>query len=240
MADMCPECGSPNYKEFEGFVMPDNEGVGVIRCAECGYIVNRITGEIVDKGGRTAPPTEGSEEIGPPSMTNFAEQLKGLGSDETQYAYDKVSPEVLETFPSPAWVQDIPEDERLNKIGAGMSIHIEIPEFTSLCPKTGQPDFAKIVIDYTPRELCVESKSLKLYMGSYRNVGEFHEACIVRMTNDFVDAVEPFQIQITGEFTPRGGIPFWPTAHWTHPSIQAQMAGQQRASRIIAPPGVRH
>ena len=88
------------------------------------------------------------------------------------------------------------------------------PEFTCLCPMTGQPDFAKIVIDYQPDMLCVESKSLKLYLGSFRMHGEFHEAGVNRICNDLVKLLAPVWLTVRGEFTPRGGIPFWPTAEY--------------------------
>ena len=86
------------------------------------------------------------------------------------------------------------------------------PEFTSLCPVTGQPDFAHIVIDYAPGDWLVESKSLKLYLGSYRNHGEFHEACVNRIANDLVRLLDPVWLVVEGRFTARGGIPFWPVA----------------------------
>jgi 7-cyano-7-deazaguanine reductase len=88
------------------------------------------------------------------------------------------------------------------------------PEFTSLCPVTGQPDFAHLVIDYVPGDWLVESKSLKLYLGSFRNHGAFHEDCTVRIGKDLVAALEPRWFRIGGYFYPRGGIPidvFWQT-----------------------------
>jgi 7-cyano-7-deazaguanine reductase len=86
------------------------------------------------------------------------------------------------------------------------------PEFTSLCPVTGQPDFAHIVIDYAPADWLVESKSLKLYLTAYRNHGAFHEDCTLRIGKDFYAAVEPRWLRIGAYFFPRGGIPidvFW-------------------------------
>jgi 7-cyano-7-deazaguanine reductase len=105
----------------------------------------------------------------------------------------------------------------MNPADATGTLHIECPEFTSLCPKTGQPDFAVIVIDYMPDQWCVESKSLKLYLGSFRNHGEFHESCVTRICNDLVALLDPKELTIRGEFTPRGGIPFWPTASYKRP-----------------------
>lgn len=138
--------------------------------------------------------------------------LTHLGSGSTRYRYDHPDPSLLEAFPNPF------ADPEKNRVGAVGTIHIECPEFTSLCPITGQPDFARIVIDYRPDRLCVESKSLKLYLGSFRMHGEFHEACVNRICNDLVTLLDPFTLTVRGEFTPRGGIPFWPTATYQRPS----------------------
>lgn len=82
-----------------------------------------------------------------------------------------------------------------------------VPEFTSLCPKTGQPDFATVVIDYIPRKFLVESKSLKLYMFSYRNHGAYHEAVINEIGEDLVEVLNPIWMRVAGIFNARGGIP---------------------------------
>ena len=81
------------------------------------------------------------------------------------------------------------------------------PEFTSLCPVTGQPDFAHLVIDYAPQDWLIESKSLKLYLGSYRNHGAFHEACTVAIAKKIVEIAAPLWLRIGGYWYPRGGIP---------------------------------
>jgi 7-cyano-7-deazaguanine reductase len=99
----------------------------------------------------------------------------------------------LETFPNPTPLRDY-------------RIHMEIPEFTCLCPKTGQPDFATLVLDYVPDERCVELKSLKLYVWSYRNVGAFHEAVTNRILDDLVAALLPRYMRLTARFYVRGGI----------------------------------
>ena len=85
-------------------------------------------------------------------------------------------------------------------------IHMEIPEFTCLCPRTGQPDFALLVLDYVPDKLCVELKSLKLYIWSYRNEGAFHEAVTNRILDDLVAATRPRFMRLTARFYVRGGI----------------------------------
>lgn len=96
--------------------------------------------------------------------------------------------------------------------GTTYVVRFAAPEFTSLCPVTGQPDFAHIVIDYVPRDLLVESKSLKLFLGSFRNHGAFHEDCTVAIAKRLVAALSPLWLRIGGYWYPRGGIPidvFW-------------------------------
>lgn len=133
--------------------------------------------------------------------------LEKLGS-ETEYQYDGADKRLLERFPNPL------------KKGPGIgSIEISSPEFTSLCPLTGQPDFATIFVDYVPKDWCVESKSWKMYLGSYRNVGEFHESCVRKIANDLIELLDPHVLQVRGEFTPRGGIPFWPQVDYRRPDI---------------------
>ena len=99
----------------------------------------------------------------------------------------------LETFPNPEGARDY-------------LIHMEIPEFTCLCPKTGQPDFATLILDYIPDRTCVELKSLKLYVWSYRNEGAFHEAVTNRILDDLVKATRPRFMRLTARFYVRGGI----------------------------------
>jgi len=99
----------------------------------------------------------------------------------------------LETFPNPS-------------PGRDYEIRFECPEFTCLCPMTGQPDFATIRIAYTPDRLCVELKSLKLYLWSYRNEGAFHEAVTNRILDDLLAAVQPRKAEVVGDFLVRGGI----------------------------------
>jgi 7-cyano-7-deazaguanine reductase len=99
----------------------------------------------------------------------------------------------VETFPNPR-----PEREYW--------IHFECPEFTCVCPMTGQPDFATIRIEYSPAELCVELKSLKLYLWSYREEGAFHEAVTNQILDDLVKALNPRRAKVIGDFSVRGGI----------------------------------
>jgi 7-cyano-7-deazaguanine reductase len=108
-------------------------------------------------------------------------------------AVEAVSAEQLDTFANPA-------------PGRDYTIEIVCPEFTSLCPKTGQPDFGTITFTYTPDRLCVELKSLKLYLQGYRNQGIFYESVVNRLLDDFVSACRPRRCRVAGAFTPRGGI----------------------------------
>ncbi len=99
----------------------------------------------------------------------------------------------LETFPNPAPHRDY-------------HIHMEVPEFTCLCPKTGQPDFAVLTLDYMPDKLCIELKSLKLYVWSFREEGHFHEDVTNRILDDLARAVKPRFMRLTARFFVRGGI----------------------------------
>ena len=90
--------------------------------------------------------------------------------------------------------------------GREYEIEITCPEFTCVCPRTGQPDFATIKIKYVPDELCIELKSLKLYLFSYRNMGEFHEHVTNKILDDIVGACRPIRAEVTGDFNVRGGI----------------------------------
>jgi len=99
----------------------------------------------------------------------------------------------LETFPNP-------------NPGRDYTIHIRIPEFTCLCPKTGQPDFATLYLDYVPEADCVELKALKLYVWSFREEGAFHEAITNRIVDDLIEAMHPRFARLRAEFNVRGGI----------------------------------
>lgn len=118
----------------------------------------------------------------------------------------------LETFPNPA-------------VGRDFHIHMQIPEFTCLCPMTGQPDFATLLLDYIPDHLCVELKSLKLYIWSYRNEGAFHEAVTNRILDDLVAATAPRFMRLTAKFYVRGGI-------FTNVVAEHRQPGWQPAPRV--------
>jgi 7-cyano-7-deazaguanine reductase len=97
----------------------------------------------------------------------------------------------------------------------GYEVEISLPEFTSVCPKTGLPDHGEIIVRYVPDKLCLELKSLKMYMLAYRNLGIFQENAVNRFLHDIVQAAKPVSITVTGEFTPRGGVYTKITACWS-------------------------
>lgn len=131
---------------------------------------------------------------------NEVENLTLLGNQGTKYPSD-YAPQVLEYF-----INKHPENDYFVKFNC--------PEFTSLCPITGQPDFANIVISYVPSERMVESKSLKLYLFSFRNHGDFHEDCVNKIMKDLIALMDPKYIEVWGRFTPRGGISIDPYCNY--------------------------
>ena len=141
------------------------------------------------------------------------EGLKLLGK-KTTYAMD-YAPEVLETF-----TNRHPENDYWVKFNC--------PEFTSLCPITGQPDFAEIVIRYIPDIKMVESKSLKLYLFSFRNHGDFHEDCVNTIMKDLIKLIDPKYIEVVGLFTPRGGISIHPYSNYGRPGTKYEQMAIQR------------
>ncbi len=137
------------------------------------------------------------------NMPRNENELKGvtlLGNQNTRYDYE-YTPQVLETFDNKH-----PENDYL--------VTLDCPEFTSLCPKTGQPDFGHIIISYIPRVRMVESKSLKLYLFSFRNHGDFHEDCVNIIMKDLIALMDPKYIEVKGLFNPRGGISIIPFANY--------------------------
>ena len=141
------------------------------------------------------------------------EELTLLGR-KTEYKQD-YAPEVLEAFNNPH-----PENDYW--------VRFNCPEFTSLCPITGQPDFATISIDYIPEIKMVESKSLKLYLFSFRNHGAFHEDCVNIIMKDLIKLMNPKYIEITGIFTPRGGISIHPYCNYGKPNTEYEQLAKTR------------
>jgi 7-cyano-7-deazaguanine reductase len=146
-------------------------------------------------------------------MDRKKEGLKALGR-ETGYL-NTYAPEVLETF----------ENKHLDN---DYWVQFNCPEFTSLCPITGQPDFAEIKIMYIPAKRMVESKSLKLYLFSFRNNGDFHEDCVNIIMKDLVKLMEPKYIEVVGLFTPRGGISIYPYANYGQPGTKYEQMAERR------------
>jgi 7-cyano-7-deazaguanine reductase len=109
----------------------------------------------------------------------------------------------------------LPEIETWPNQFSGYEIEIIIPEFTSVCPKTGLPDFGKLTLRYAPDKLCLELKSLKMYLLAYRNLGIFYENVVNRFLRDVVRVTKPVSVEVIGEFTPRGGLHSKITATWS-------------------------
>ena len=147
------------------------------------------------------------------------EELKGvtqLGAAKTVYR-DDYAPEVLESFPNKHTDNDY-------------FVKFNCPEFTSLCPKTGQPDFATIYISYIPDQKIVESKSLKLYLFSFRNHGDFHEDCVNIIMKDLIKLLDPKYIEVWGKFLPRGGLSIDPYCNYGKPGSNWEQVAWNRMS----------
>ena len=137
-----------------------------------------------------------------------------LGNQGTTYTYS-YDPEILEVFNNKH-----PKNDYFVKFNC--------PEFTSLCPITGQPDFATIYISYIPGEKMVESKSLKLYLFSFRNHGDFHEDCMNIIMEDLIKLMDTKYIEVWGKFTPRGGISIDPYCNYGRPGTKFEEMAQYR------------
>ena len=145
------------------------------------------------------------------------QELQGvtlLGSAQTQYP-NTYNPAILECFNNKH-----PENDYFVKF--------DCPEFTSLCPMTGQPDFATIYISYVPDQKLVESKALKLYLFSFRNHGDFHEDCVNIIMKDLIKLLAPKYIEVWGKFTPRGGICIDPYCNYGKPGSKWENTAEQR------------
>lgn len=137
-----------------------------------------------------------------------------LGNQKVKYP-DNYSPQILEVFEN-------------KHPGNDYFVKFNCPEFTSLCPITGQPDFASIYISYIPDRKMVESKSLKLYLFSFRNHGDFHEDCVNIIMKDLIKLMNPKYIEVWGKFTPRGGISIDPYCNYGRPDTKYEQLAQNR------------
>ncbi len=149
-----------------------------------------------------------------PRTSQETEGLSLLGNKKTVYR-DTYAPDVLEAF-----VNKHPDNDYM--------VTFRCPEFTSLCPITGQPDFAQIIINYIPDIRMVESKSLKLYLFSFRNRGDFHEDCVNIIMKDLIKLMDPKYIEVKGIFTPRGGISIYPFANYGRPGTKYEKIAEER------------
>ena len=149
-------------------------------------------------------------------MTGIREREKELSilGSKTEYRND-YAPEVLEAFTNKHQENDY-------------WVRFNCPEFTSLCPITGQPDFATIYINYIPDVKMVESKSLKLYLFSFRNHGAFHEDCVNIIMKDLIALMQPRYIEVWGDFTPRGGISIVPFCHYGKSGSRYELLAEKR------------
>ena len=145
------------------------------------------------------------------------ENLTKLGSAKTEYKTD-YDPSVLESFSN-------------RHPGNDYFVKFNCPEFTSLCPITGQPDYATIIISYVPDERLVESKSLKLYLFTYRNHGDFHEDVVNTIMKDLIALLDPKYIEVWGRFLPRGGLSIDPYCNWGRPGTRWEEVAWQRLSQ---------
>ena len=150
-------------------------------------------------------------------MPRTESELNGvslLGNQNTKYSYD-YNPDVLETF-----INKHPDNDYI--------VTFDGYELTSLCPKTGQPDFAKIVMSYIPREKMIESKSLKLYYFSFRNRGDFHEDICNIIGKDLVKLMDPKYLEVRCIFSPRGGLSIFPFFNYVGDSKYEEFASQRK------------
>ncbi|KXB37174.1 preQ(1) synthase [Bacteroidales bacterium KA00251] len=145
-----------------------------------------------------------------------AEELTQLGK-KTEYRQD-YAPDVLEAFHN-------------RHRDVDYLVRFVCPEFTALCPITGQPDFATIYINYIPDDLMVESKSLKLYLFSFRSHGAFHEDCVNIIMKDLIQLMNPKYIEVWGDFTPRGGISIKPYTNYGRPDTSYEQIAKEKLLR---------
>ena len=142
------------------------------------------------------------------------ENLTKLGSGRTEYSME-YDPALLECFDN-------------KHPGNDYFVKFNCPEFTSLCPITGQPDFANIIISYVPDGKLVESKSLKLYLFSFRNHGDFHEDVVIKIMKDLIGLLSPKYIEVWGRFLPRGGLSIDPYSNYGKPGTRWEQVAWER------------
>ncbi len=145
-------------------------------------------------------------------MNEKEKSFGSLGKSGIKPDLTRPDPDILEAFESPF------ENSDEHRRSTGV-VHIEAPEFTCICPVTGQPDFGTILISYKPWRLCVESKSLKLYLGGFRQYGIFHESFVNLLSKTMVELLDPIWLKVEGRFNARGGISFRPVVKYKKASL---------------------
>lgn len=190
-------------------------------CPECGYGMDRVLPGVYECYSckdveEVEAPMSGSfpspyyQKALNKKMSEIAQKmpLKSLGSSKTKYQYDTANKHLLEKFSTPFEKQaEFDSEFSITKTDI---VFLEAFEFSSLCPITGQPDWGTIEIEYKPDLWCVESKSLKLYLMSYRQHGAFHESCVNKVACDLFNLLDPVEIIVRGKFNGRGGISIKP------------------------------
>lgn len=179
----------------------------------CGLVCSNDREFISSNAQSPQPATQNQKPTTPKTMNREKDNLQALGK-KTEYRQN-YAPEVLESF-----VNKHPDNDYW--------VQFNCPEFTSLCPITGQPDFAEIKIQYIPDVKMVESKSLKLYLFSFRNHGDFHEDCVNIIMKDLIKLMNPKYIEVIGLFTPRGGISIYPFANYGRPGTKYEKLAEHR------------
>jgi len=184
-------------------------------CPECGYGMDRVLPGVYEcyscKNDNELPLTYKRAQSEYNKLCSVAVEnvgLKSLGSSKTEYQYDTADKHRLEKFSTPFEKQaEFDSEFSITKTDI---VFLEAFEFSSLCPITGQPDWGTIEIEYKPDLWCVESKSLKLYLMSYRQHGAFHESCVNKVACDLFNLLDPVEIIVRGKFNGRGGISIKP------------------------------
>jgi 7-cyano-7-deazaguanine reductase len=169
---------------------------------------------LLSESGSSRRKREGFFVMSEGRMKEEMQEVTLLGNQGTQYKFG-YAPEILESFDN-------------KHPGRDYFVKFNCPEFTSLCPVTGQPDFGVMYISYIPDIKMVESKSLKLYLFSFRNHGDFHEDCVNIIMNDLISLMNPRYIEVWGKFTPRGGISIDPYCNWGRPGTKYEAMAEHR------------
>jgi 7-cyano-7-deazaguanine reductase len=160
-----------------------------------------------------------------------AGEIREVPEDEIEYVQGGRMPSYTDAHARAGIDAKLPQLETWPNHFPGYEITIRFPEYTSVCPKTGLPDYGAITIQYTPDRKCLELKALKMYLLAYRNLGIFYENAVNRMLRDIVAALHPVQCRVTGEFTPRGGLTTTVEARWPRTSAEVRRTSRNKRKR---------